>query len=127
MNKDRELEEKKYPCVDCGKLRTAGEGGTTFTVCDECWDKSHKKPTSNVDEKLRDILSECGLDAPDEEEIQKAMGLIKALYKPLEKEELKKILIGKVIVGEGITEQLTVSTRTLGLFADAIINARGEE
>jgi len=27
MNKDRELEEKKYPCVDCGKLRTAGEGG----------------------------------------------------------------------------------------------------
>jgi len=125
-DKDRELEEKKYPCVDCGKLRTAGEGGTTFTVCDECWDKSHKKPTSNVDEKLRDILSECGLDAPDEEEIQKAMGLIKALYKPLEKEELKKILIGKVIVGEGITEQLTVSTRTLGLFADAIINAREE-
>jgi len=47
-DKDRELEEKKYPCVDCGKLRTAGEGGTTFTVCDECWDKSHKKPTSDV-------------------------------------------------------------------------------
>ena len=77
------------------------------------------------DKELREILGECGLDTPDEEEIQKAMGLIKALYKPLEKEELKKILIGKVIVGEGITEQLTVSTRTLGLFADAIINARG--
>jgi len=44
MNKDRELEEKKYPCVDCGKLRTAGEGGTTFTVCDECWRKAHPKP-----------------------------------------------------------------------------------
>ena len=48
MNKDRELEEKKYPCVDCGKLRTKAEGGTTFTVCGECWDKSHKKPTSDV-------------------------------------------------------------------------------
>ena len=32
------------------------------------------------DRELREILGECGLDAPDEEEIQKAMGLIKALY-----------------------------------------------
>ena len=31
--------EEKYPCVDCGVLRTKAEGGTTFTVCDECWDK----------------------------------------------------------------------------------------
>ena len=56
----------------------------------------------------------------------KAISQIKALYKPLGKEELLKILTGKVIVGEGITEQLTVSTRTLGLFADAIINARSK-
>jgi len=32
-----------YPCVDCGKLRTKAEGGTTFTVCDSCWDKKHSK------------------------------------------------------------------------------------
>jgi len=38
------------------------------------------------DKELREILGECGLDTPDEEEIQKAMGLIKALYKPLEKD-----------------------------------------
>ena len=31
--------EEKYPCKDCGVLRTKAEGGTTFTVCDECWDK----------------------------------------------------------------------------------------
>jgi len=114
MNKDRELEEKKYPCVDCGKLRTAGEGGTIFTVCDECWDKSHKKPTSNVDEKLRDILSECGLDAPDEDEIQKAMGLIKALYKPLEKDYKE---------GRETWESIIKGYRSKIL---AIINARGE-
>lgn len=30
-------QEKKYPCAVCGKLRTKDEGGTTFTVCDECW------------------------------------------------------------------------------------------
>jgi len=34
----------QYPCADCGKLRTKDEGGTTFTVCDECWDKNYKKP-----------------------------------------------------------------------------------
>lgn len=29
-----------YPCKRCGKMRSKNEGGTTFTVCDECWDKS---------------------------------------------------------------------------------------
>lgn len=29
----------RYPCAKCGKLRTKDEGGTTFTVCDTCWDK----------------------------------------------------------------------------------------
>ncbi len=33
--------EPTYPCDNCGKLRTKAEGGTTFTVCDECWDKYH--------------------------------------------------------------------------------------
>ena len=28
-----------YPCKDCGKMRSKAEGGSTFTVCDECWDK----------------------------------------------------------------------------------------
>lgn len=28
-----------YPCRECGVLRSKAEGGTTFTVCDECWDK----------------------------------------------------------------------------------------
>jgi hypothetical protein len=37
--------EPTYPCADCGKLRTKAEGGTTFTVCDECWDK-HYPPRS---------------------------------------------------------------------------------
>lgn len=35
------VEEKKYPCAECGKLRTKDEGGNTFTVCDECWKKKY--------------------------------------------------------------------------------------
>lgn len=27
-----------YPCSRCGTMRTKEEGGTTFTVCDACWD-----------------------------------------------------------------------------------------
>ena len=34
-------DKRIYPCDDCGELRSKNEGGTTFTVCDECWDKSH--------------------------------------------------------------------------------------
>jgi hypothetical protein len=31
--------EPLYPCEKCGVLRTKAEGGTTFTVCDKCWDE----------------------------------------------------------------------------------------
>ena len=37
------FEEEKYPCHECGVLRTKDEGGTTFTVCDNCWDKASVK------------------------------------------------------------------------------------
>jgi hypothetical protein len=36
--------EPLYPCDDCGTMRTKAEGGTTFTVCDACWEK-HYRPT----------------------------------------------------------------------------------
>jgi hypothetical protein len=35
--------DRVYSCQDCGVLRSKNEGGTTFTVCDECWDKHFKK------------------------------------------------------------------------------------
>lgn len=37
--------EGQYPCDRCGKLRTKAEGGTTFTVCDECWDATRAERT----------------------------------------------------------------------------------
>jgi hypothetical protein len=42
-------DEKIYPCDDCGKMRSKNEGGTTFTVCDDCWDKhfKHTEPQTN--------------------------------------------------------------------------------
>ena len=67
----------------------------------------------NKDKELREILGECGLDAPDEEEIQKAMGLIKALYKPLEKDYKE---------GRETWESIIKGYRSKIL---AIINARG--
>ncbi len=39
-----EQSERKYPCIDCGKLRTKAEGGTIFTVCDACWERRHAEP-----------------------------------------------------------------------------------
>lgn len=33
--------EPTYACARCGTLRTKAEGGTTFTVCDECWTEEH--------------------------------------------------------------------------------------
>jgi hypothetical protein len=37
--------EPKYPCDCCGLPRTKSEGGTTFTVCDHCWDNcKHGEP-----------------------------------------------------------------------------------
>jgi len=34
-------DDRIYPCDGCGKLRSKNEGGTTFTVCDACWDRLH--------------------------------------------------------------------------------------
>lgn len=36
--------ERIYPCANCNKMRTKAEGGTTFVVCDDCWDKSCPNP-----------------------------------------------------------------------------------
>lgn len=36
--KQEDLNARIYPCMRCGTLRSKAEGGTTFTVCDECWD-----------------------------------------------------------------------------------------
>jgi hypothetical protein len=35
--------EPRYPCDRCGTMRTKAEGGTIFTVCDECWDKDKSR------------------------------------------------------------------------------------
>jgi len=37
-------EPRIYPCAKCGTMRTKSEGGTTFTICDKCWDEENPKP-----------------------------------------------------------------------------------
>ena len=38
-------DERIYPCIECGKMRSKAEGGTTFTVCDECWESTKSDPS----------------------------------------------------------------------------------
>lgn len=58
--------EPTYPCDRCGVLRTKAEGGTTFTVCDECWDALHPAPTVTPGDGCRVVdladrdLPKCG-------------------------------------------------------------------
>ena len=38
--KEAEDEDARiYPCDNCGTMRTKAEGGTCFTLCEECWEK----------------------------------------------------------------------------------------
>lgn len=53
--KEMDEQERVYLCEDCGKPRTKSEGGTVFTVCDECWDK-HYGRRSPMTDKLTDEL-----------------------------------------------------------------------
>ena len=53
-----------YPCADCGVLRTKAEGGTTFTVCDPCWDKRRAAPPSeDTVTRARRLVGDCTVTA----------------------------------------------------------------
>lgn len=54
------ISEKTYPCDKCGKPRTKAEGGTTFTICDECWAAAQpkKRPVSDAP------CDVCGYNGP---------------------------------------------------------------
>lgn len=52
--------EPNYPCADCGALRTKAQGGTVFTVCDACWDKTHVAKTEPGPERRRPSLRQPG-------------------------------------------------------------------
>lgn len=41
-------QDRIYPCRECPTMRTKAEGGTVFTVCDECWDRLHPKKTAEI-------------------------------------------------------------------------------
>jgi hypothetical protein len=35
-------DDEVYPCSDCGVMRSKNQGGTAFSVCDDCWDKHYE-------------------------------------------------------------------------------------
>ena len=60
-----EDEERIYPCDGCGTMRTKAEGGTTFTVCDECWNKHRKKAAGAEDKGPTDAASALLVDVAE--------------------------------------------------------------
>ena len=51
--------DRIYPCNKCGKLRFKDEGGTTFSICDECWEKQYgekKGETPASDDALEALI-----------------------------------------------------------------------
>lgn len=55
-----ENEPKIYPCIECGVMRTASEGGTTFTICDDCWDRQRPRvvPSFDAPKTLADTIAD---------------------------------------------------------------------
>jgi hypothetical protein len=51
-------DDEVYPCWDCGVLRSKNQGGTTFTVCDGCWDKRHSRADPDARMGGRDHIPE---------------------------------------------------------------------
>lgn len=43
VSKESKPKEQTWPCSKCGKGMTKAEGGTTFSVCESCWDKPKEK------------------------------------------------------------------------------------
>jgi len=43
IRKPKSDADRVYPCMYCGTLRSKEEGGTVFTVCDDCWEKRPAK------------------------------------------------------------------------------------
>jgi hypothetical protein len=60
----RDKNARIYPCHDCGVMRSDAEGGTTFTVCDECWDKSHPKERGPREDLLEMVRSSLASPSP---------------------------------------------------------------
>ncbi len=88
MNERERVREKiagrKYPCIDCGKLRTKAEGGTTFTVCDACWEKRHGEPKADEDGLLTDEDWDVVNKLTGEDVIGMTMDAIHGRIKPTE-------------------------------------------
>lgn len=88
-----------YPCADCGAMRSKNEGGTTFTVCDECWEKHTKKEEEEEKERIkwmrgahrRNFISKIWNDLKNKIEEKKIEGEVEEAIKRIEKlDDLKE-------------------------------------
>lgn len=56
--------DDNYPCAQCAKPRTKAEGGTVFTVCDDCWPTGTPSIDSIAEPRPDDLkrCRECGVE-----------------------------------------------------------------
>lgn len=96
----RDEDARIYPCDRCGVLRSKAEGGTVFTVCDDCWSEiyGHKRsepaagePTA--EERAREVIERAkyhplpGITLPLPESLKEAVPIAEAYLALLEKHE----------------------------------------
>ncbi len=62
----QEVEQRIYPCEGCGKMRTKAEGGTTFTVCDACWNKDKLVTAPHTTQGYNKVTCDHGPGDPHE-------------------------------------------------------------
>ena len=60
IRRPKDDDDKVYPCLKCGRLRSKNQGGTTFTHCERCWPpkKRQAKRPPVSDRRLRDAALE---------------------------------------------------------------------
>ncbi len=56
--------ESTYACEKCGRPRTKAEGGTIFTVCDDCWDKAGNAEAATLRAQIKKLLQIQGQIVP---------------------------------------------------------------
>ncbi len=79
--------EPLYTCNRCDALRTKAEGGATFTVCDECWEKHYRQrspPMNKHERAVRQVrwLARSHipwLDDQDCEDLRHALKVLEAV------------------------------------------------
>lgn len=59
------MSEPTWPCMRCTRPMTRAEGGTVFTLCEECWDEGREQRGARTgSQEAVDACIDAALRAP---------------------------------------------------------------